>query len=100
MVLACQCRGHKRYEFDPWVRKIPWSREQQSTLVFLPGQSHGQRTLAGHSPWNCKELDTILFKILLALSCLVVFIHFADSVLSSKMFNHTLQNKKEVKGKF
>ena len=27
-------------------------------LVFLPGKFHGQRSLAGHGPWSCKELDT------------------------------------------
>ena len=31
--------------FDPWVRKIPWGRAWQPTLVFLPGESHGQRSL-------------------------------------------------------
>jgi len=36
--------------FDPWVGKIPWRREWQPTPVFLPGESHGQRSLAGHSP--------------------------------------------------
>ena len=30
----------------------------QSTLVFLPGESHGQRSLVGYSPWGCKESDT------------------------------------------
>ena len=44
---ACQCRRHKRHRFDPWVRKIPWRRAQLPTLVFLPGESHGQRTVAG-----------------------------------------------------
>ena len=33
--------------FDPWVRKIPWKRKWQPTPVFLPGESHGQRSLAG-----------------------------------------------------
>ena len=37
--LTCQCRRHKRQEFDPWVRKIPWRRGWQSTPVFLPGKS-------------------------------------------------------------
>ena len=46
-----------RPRLDPWVRKIPWRREWQPTPVFLPGESHGQRSLAGHSPWGCKELD-------------------------------------------
>ena len=43
--------------FNPWVRKIPWRREWQSTPVFLPGKSHGQRRLAGCSPGGRKELD-------------------------------------------
>ena len=46
---ACQCR---RNRFDPWVRKIPWRRKWQSTPVFLPRQSHGQRNLVGYSPWG------------------------------------------------
>jgi len=45
-------------EFDPWVGKIPWRRKWQPTPVFLPGKSHGQRTLVGYSSWGCKELDT------------------------------------------
>ena len=36
--------------FDPWVGKIPWRRSWQRTAVFLPGESHGQRRLAGCSP--------------------------------------------------
>ena len=36
--------------FDPWVGKIPWRRAWQPTPVFLPGESHGQRSLAGYSP--------------------------------------------------
>ena len=47
----------RRSGFDPWVRKIPWSREQKPTPVFLPGKFHGQRSLAGYSPWGCKESD-------------------------------------------
>ena len=39
---TCQCRRHKSCGFDPWVGKIPWSRKQQPTPVFLPGKSHGQ----------------------------------------------------------
>ena len=35
----------------------PLRRAWQPTPVFLPGESHGQRSLAGHSPWDCKELD-------------------------------------------
>ena len=47
-----------RLGFDPWVRKIPWRRAWQPTLVFLPGESRGPRSLAGHSPWGRKESDT------------------------------------------
>jgi len=47
---ACQCRKCKRLEFVLWVRKIPWRRKWQPTPVFLPGESHGQRSLAGYSP--------------------------------------------------
>ena len=39
-----------RRRFNPWVGKIPWRREQQPTPVFLPGKSHGQRSLVGYSP--------------------------------------------------
>ena len=35
----------------------PLEKEWLPTPVFLPGESHGQRSLAGHSPWGCKELD-------------------------------------------
>ena len=52
---TCQCRRHRRCRFHPWVGKIPWSRKWQPTPVLLPGESHGQRNLAGYSPWGCKE---------------------------------------------
>ena len=46
--------------FDPWEgipwEKIPWGRKWQPTPVFLPGESHGQRSLAGCSPWGCKRI--------------------------------------------
>ena len=52
---ACQRR---RGGFGPWVRKMPWKRKWLSTLVFLCGQSHGQRSLAVYSPWGHKGFDT------------------------------------------
>ena len=52
-----QCRRHKRQRFSPWVGKIPWRRAWQPTPVFLPGESHGQRSLAGHRLWGRKESD-------------------------------------------
>jgi len=48
----------QRLWLDPWVGKIPWRREWQPTPVFLPGESHGWRSLAGYSPWGRKESDT------------------------------------------
>ena len=47
---ACPCRRWERWGFNPWVRKIPWIRKWQPTPVFLPGESHGQRSLAGYRP--------------------------------------------------
>lgn len=41
---------HKRYRFDPWVRKLPGRRAQQPTPGFLPRESHRQRSLVGDSP--------------------------------------------------
>ena len=51
---ACECRKRKRPGFSPWVGKIPWRRARQPNPVFLPGESHGQRSLAARSPWGCK----------------------------------------------
>ena len=55
---TCQCRRCRRRGLNPWVRKIPWSRKWQPTLVFLSGKFHGQRSLVGYSLWSCKEPDT------------------------------------------
>ena len=55
--LVCQCRRHKKLRFNPWVGKIPWRRKRQPTPVFLPGESHGQRSLVGYSPWGRTESD-------------------------------------------
>ena len=52
---ACQCR---RPGFDHWVGKIPWTRAWQPTPIFLPGESHGQRSLVGYGPGSHKESDT------------------------------------------
>ena len=48
---------HKRHGFDPWVEKKPWRRAWQPTPVFLPGESHGHRSLVGYSPWDHTESD-------------------------------------------
>ena len=52
------CLLCRRPGFNPWVRKFPWRRKWQLTPVFLPEESHGQRNLAGYSPWGHKESDT------------------------------------------
>ena len=57
-VPACQCRRRKTCGFDPRVRKIPWKKAWQPTPIFLPGESHGQRSLEVYGPWGCKSLDT------------------------------------------
>ena len=45
----------ERPGFDPWVRKIPWRKAWQPAPVLLPGESHGQRSLVGYSPWGHKN---------------------------------------------
>ena len=47
-----------RHRFDPWIGKFYWRRACQLTPVFLPGESHGQRSLVGCSPWGYKESGT------------------------------------------
>ena len=72
--------GMQETQFDSWVGKIPWQRAWQPTPVFLPGESHGQRSLAGYSPWGHKELDmteqhTHTDTHCLSLSLLLLFSH-------------------------
>ena len=55
--LLANAQGMSR-KFDTWIRKIPRRRAWQPTPVFLLGESHGQRSLAGYRPWGHKELDT------------------------------------------
>ena len=47
---------------EMWVPSLaqedPLEKEMQPTPIFLPGKSHGQRSLAGYSPWGHKEYDT------------------------------------------
>ena len=51
----CQCSRHNRHKFDPWVKNIHWRRPWQSTPVFLPEESHGQRSLSSYSPQHRKQ---------------------------------------------
>ena len=62
--LVAQTVKHLPAMQETWVRSlggegsIPWRRKWQPTPVFLPGESHGWRSLAGYSPWGRKESDT------------------------------------------
>ena len=57
---------HKRWKFSPGVGKIPWKRARQSTPVVLLGESHGQRSLVGYSPWGHIELEHANLDIVIA----------------------------------
>ena len=48
--------GDKAWALDPWVERIPWRQRWQPTPIFLPGESHGQRSSAACSPWGCKRV--------------------------------------------
>ena len=50
-----RCLPRRRHGFNPWVWKIPWRRKWQPIPVFLPGKSHGQRSLAVYHTWGHKE---------------------------------------------
>ena len=52
---GANARRCERHGFNPWTGKIPWRRAWQSTPVFLPGESYGQRSLAGYDPWGHKQ---------------------------------------------
>ena len=66
------------------VEKIPWRRAWQPTPVFLPGKFHGQRSLAGYSPWDCKELDVT--------ECTHVYTHTHTSGITLLWFQFCLLN--------
>ena len=53
--LSAMQETSRRCRFSPRVERIPWRRKWQPTPVFLPGKSHGQRTVAGYNPWGHKD---------------------------------------------
>ena len=81
---TCQCRSHERHEFDPWVEKIPWRTAWKPTPVLLPGESNGQRSLVGYSPWGLKEWDTTEHACTHTHTCTPLFPHFLFLTDSSK----------------
>ena len=56
--ICLPCGSLRRHDFCLWVGKIPWRRAWQPTPVFLSGESHAQRSLAGYSPQGLKGTDT------------------------------------------
>ena len=75
-----QCR---RPRFNR-VRKVSWRRKWQPTPVFLPGKSHGWRSLVGYSPWGRKELDKLSnFTFTFILGILAFHINFRINLLLS-----------------
>ena len=57
---SIQSLQYRRHRFNPWLRKSPWRRKWQPSPVFLPGKSHGQKSLACYYPWGCKQSRTWL----------------------------------------
>ena len=59
--LVAQRVKHLPARQETWVQSLDWEdpleKEMETTLLLLPGKSHGQRSLVGYSPWDCKELD-------------------------------------------
>ena len=97
---ACQCRRHKRCGFNPWVRKIPWRKKWQPTPVFLPGESYGQRSLAGYSPWGRKqsemtEMTTHAWGTVYGASSQVVQAQVSATGITSNRWKKTQNNVKE-----
>ena len=62
------CLQYGGPEYNLWVKKIPWRKEWHPAVVFLPGQFHGEKSLAGHRSWGCKELD-MTEQLILSLVC-------------------------------
>ena len=77
-----QCR---RPRFDPWARKILWRRKRQPTPLFLPGKSHGQRSLAGYNPWHHKGVGNNLATEKLKHRCVFCLGNFASYNNNKKM---------------
>ena len=81
---AYQCRRYKRCGFNPWFENIPWRRAWLPTPVFLLGETHRQRRMAGSGPWGWKELDMTE-----ETTCLHIYIYKHHSSQDIKYFHHS-----------
>ena len=82
------CLQYRSSGFDPWVRKISWRMEWLSSSVFLLGEFHEQRSLAGYSPWGHKELDATEKLILSLFSSIYTHTHICMCVCVSMSPNN------------
>ena len=85
--IRLQCR---RFEFNPWIGKIPWRRKWQTTPIFLSGESHGERSLADYSPWYRKRVRPNLMPTPPAPA--PPSVQFSRSVMSDSLQSHGLQH--------
>ena len=81
------CLHCGRPRFSPWVGKIPWSWEWQSTPVFLPGEFQGQGSLAAYSPWSHKESSTSEW----------LWLHLTDILKHQCTLNNNNNSKNNIK---
>ena len=90
-----QCR---RGMFDPWIKKMPWRRKWQPTPVFLPGKSHGQKSLVRYSPWGLKVIHDLATKQQTVPRNGIAITLFLEDVVHKHTHTHTkilLKHKKE-----
>ena len=90
---ACQCRRQKKCEykcgFNPWARQIPWRGAQQSTPVFLLGESQRKRNLAGYSLRGHKELDMTECVTLSHFFLYSVFVYISFMTIVYQFLSHS-----------
>ena len=74
-ILRASLVAQRRSSFDPWVGNIPWRRDCQPTLVFLPGEFHGQRSLVLGATI---ELSLVLYRVIFSIlyECTVLLFFF------------------------
>ena len=75
--------GDMRCWFDPWVMQIPYRRTRQPTLVFLPGESHGQRSLADKVHRVTKDMTEVTEH-----ACTNIYIFKFESLTSPRILFH------------